>query len=125
MLKTTCKQARQNISTYIMNNFDGSNYDIETPATFQEAAAIILDTVKAERPNLCYYGIVTQAAFFDWCQGLPSLLDTCYYYNRSAVADLAAILEETEQEASRFTESQAEQQLTWLLYREITAAVRK
>ena len=33
--------------------------------------------------------------------GLPSVLDTCYFYNRSAVDDLGAILEETESEKAK------------------------
>lgn len=33
-------------------------------------------------------GYTNEQVFIDWCQGLPSILDTCYYYNRSAVADL-------------------------------------
>ena len=59
------------------------------------------------------------AAFADWCAGLPSVLDTLYFYNRSAVDDLGAILEETEQEKNRYTEQQAEQLLTSLIYREL------
>jgi hypothetical protein len=66
-----------------------------------------------------YYKNNECAAFTDWCAGLPSVLDTCYYYNRSAVADLAAILEETPAEAERFTETQAEELLTALIYREL------
>lgn len=54
------------------------------------------------------------------------ILDTCYYYNRSAVDDLGAILEETEEEKARFTEQEAEQLLTDLIYRELTkGAARK
>ena len=57
--------------------------------------------------------------FVDWCQGLPSALDTLYYYNRSAVDDLAAILEETEEEKAKYTEAQAEEILSRLIYREL------
>ena len=55
----------------------------------------------------------------DWCSGLPGVLDTCYYYNRSAVDDLGAILEETDEERARYTEEQAEKMLTTLIYREL------
>lgn len=66
-----------------------------------------------------------QDLFIEWCQGLPSVLDTCYYYNRSAVDDLASILEQNEQEKSKFTESQAEERLTYLIFREIRKVVSK
>lgn len=35
-LRTNSKKAKENIRLYIMGNFDGTNYDIETPATFKE-----------------------------------------------------------------------------------------
>lgn len=63
--------------------------------------------------------------FIYWCQGLPTIIDTCYYYNRSAVTDLAMILEESESEKSKFTERQAEEKLTHLIFREIKKAVSK
>ena len=60
-----------------------------------------------------------------WCQGLPSVIDTCYYYNRSAVEDLGDILEETEEERNRYTEQDAERLLSCLIYREIRKELRK
>lgn len=66
-----------------------------------------------------YYRNNEFAAFADWCAGLPGVLNTCYYYNRSAVDDLGAILEETSEEKARYTEEQAEKTLTTLIYREL------
>ena len=63
--------------------------------------------------------------FADWCAGLPSILNTCYYYNRSAVDDLGEILEETEEEKEKYTQTEAEKLLTALIYREIKKAVKK
>ena len=57
--------------------------------------------------------------FTDWTSGLPSVIDCLYYYNRSAVDDLAAILEETDSEKAQYSEQQAESLLTYLLYREL------
>lgn len=120
MLKTNCKQARENIRNYIVNNYDASGYDVNQEATdFTEIANIILDTFKDEMSWRLRRGENQQQAFVDWCQGLPSILNTCYYYNRSAVADVATILEETAEEASRYSEQVAEQLLTWLIYREL------
>ena len=120
MLRTNSKQARQNVQQYIIDHFDGCNYDIETPATFQEAADIILCIFRNENPAIGSYARMTEGErFAEWAAGLPSILDTCYYYNRSAVDDLGEILEETTEEKARYSESQAETLLTSLIYREL------
>ena len=120
MLRTNSKQARQNVQQYVVNHFDGCNYGIDTPATFQEAAAIILDVFRSEKPAEGSYSRMSEGErFADWAAGLPSILDTCYYYNRSAVDDLGAILEETAEEKARYSEAQAEALLTSLIYREL------
>ena len=129
MLKTNSKQARTNIHNYIMSNFDGCNYDIKTPDNFHDTALIIYHTFINEKYHLQedyrYYHNNECAAFTDWCAGLPSILDTCYYYNRSAVDDIGIILEETEEEKSRFNEDKAMDLLTALIYREIKREVNK
>lgn len=118
MLKTNSKQAKENIQRYIIEHFDCSGYDVEEPTTYQEMCQMIYDTMKKEKFH--NKSINEFEIFKDWCQGLPSILDTCYYYNRSALEDLKIILEETEDEANKYTEEQAEERLTYLLYREIT-----
>lgn len=130
MLKTNSKKARENIRTYIMDHFDPCGYDVnQNPATFEETAAIILETFAREKfyatQYIYRYGWGGYRVFRDWCQGLPSILDTCYYYNRSAVADLGAILEETPEEMERYTESEAEERLTALIFRELMRGVGK
>lgn len=120
MLKTNSKQARENVQAYIMQHFDGCNCDIETKETFTQTAAIIMDVFRSEKPAEGGYSRMSeQERFTEWAAGLPSILDTCYYYNRSAVDDLGKILEETEQEKARFTEQDAENRLTYLIYREL------
>lgn len=125
MLKTNSKKAMENIRAYIEENFDCTGYDLgKEPETFKEKALFILETCRKEK----FYSLNNKSSyeiFKDWCQGLPSLLDTCYYYNRSAVDDLAEILEETEEEKERFTESEAEEKLTYLMYRELTKVERR
>lgn len=121
MLKTNSKKAKENIKKYIMENFDFSNYEGEgkkSPETYKEICKCIYETMTEEK----FYSREKSGyeTFKTWCQGLPSLLDTCYYYNRSAVEDLKVILEETDAEAKKFTEAEAEERLTYLLYREIT-----
>lgn len=129
MLKTNTKKAAENIRVYIVNNFTPEGYTENPPQEWHEIAAFILDTFRNEkysRPNdYKYYRYSEIAAFLDWAAGLPGVLDTCYFYNRSAVDDLAAILEETDEEKARYTEEQAEKTLTNLIYRELLKGARK
>lgn len=120
MLRTNTKKAKENIKNYIIENFDCSGYDIETPETYKDICKTIYDTFYSEKVKYDNRKMPIYEIFKEWCSGLPSILDTCYYYNRSAVEDLKNILEETEEEAKKFTEEQAEERLTYLLYREIT-----
>ena len=139
MIKSNSKQAKQAIKKYIIDHLDATNYspdfDYITQAQADNAAGrrgvdifsmvahAIAATFYSEK---CRYdprykaGKISRLDLFaDWCSGLPSILDTCYYYNRSAVDDLAAILNETDDEKSKYSETQAEERLTWLIYREI------
>lgn len=121
MLKSNSKQARENIKQYIVENFTPENYTDEEITGFENIAKFILDVFKSEYYNVT--GRYTQAeAFKNWCSGLPSVCDTCYYYNRSAVEDLKKILDETDAEANKYTEQQAEELLTSLIYRELVRA---
>jgi hypothetical protein len=124
MLRTNSKKAIENIKAYIMAIFNGENYDIETPETFKETATIIYNTFAEEFLYEYNRRRNEQEVFTEWCAGLPSIIDTCYYYNRPAVKDLGDILEETEEERNRYTESDAERVLTYLIYREIKKAVK-
>lgn len=120
MLKTNSKKARENVRAYIIDNFTPEGYTDAPPETWPEIARFILETFRSEKYStpgeIRYYNGNIYAAFADWCAGLPSVLDTCYFYNRSAVRDLAGILEESETESARFTESDAENRLTYLIY---------
>ena len=124
MLKTNSKKARENVRNYIVERFAPEGYTDNPPQEFPGIARFILAAFPNEKYHLPedfrYYRNNEFAAFADWCAGLPSVLDTCYYYNRSAVADLGAVLEETDEEKARYTEEQAESTLTLLIYRELT-----
>lgn len=128
MLKTNSKKAIENIKNYIVNNFDFTNYEEytneEKPETFETIAKFIYKCfIEEKRYNNDNYKYSEQAIFLDWCSGLPSVLDTCYFYNRSAVDDLAVILEEAEAEKEKYSEADAEKLLTNLIYREIKKAI--
>lgn len=105
MLKTYSKEAVKNIKNYVCDNVDFTGYDkyayIEK---FEEdtkhGRQIDMFSVYAYAIYDCFYdekvkydkrNMSIQDLFIEWCQGLPSVLDTCYYYNRSAVDDLAYI----------------------------------
>ena len=122
MLRTNSKQARENIRQYIIENFTPENYTEENIQGFGNIAKFILEVFKEEYGNLILRYNTQQKAFENWCSGLPSVLDTCYYYNRSAVEDVKNILEETDAEASKYNEQQAEELLTSLIYRELMRA---
>lgn len=119
MLRSNSKKARENVKQYIINNFSPESYTDTTLTEWHDIAEFIYNCFRSEKYNCLQdyrYFNSEYYAFCEWCQGLPSVLDTCYYYNRSAVNDLGEILEETEQEKSKYTESQAEKQLTILIY---------
>ena len=128
MLRTNSKKANENIRAYIMDNFTPENYTDDPPKDFPEVAAFILGVFRTEQKHILngdYYRAIEFAAFTDWCKGLPAVLDTCYYYNRSAIEDLGAILEETAEEKARLTGPEAERRLTWLIYRELSKGASK
>lgn len=129
MLKINSKKARANLRQYIIDNYDPCGYDLPEASSFEQTATNIYNTFKAETKYFLsrsrYAGADDYLKFEDWCRGLPSIIDTCYYYNRSAIEDLGNILEETEAEKAKFTEERAEHTLTLLIYNEIIKAVRK
>lgn len=123
-LKTNSKQARSNVRAYIMQHADFSGYDIDPGGHFPDVARAIMSIFREEKKR-CHIGplehpyLHEELRFIDWCQGLPSVLDTCYYYNRSAVADLGAILQQSIEKREQYEESQAEELLTKLIYKEL------
>lgn len=126
MLRTNSKQARENIRAYISEIYTPEGYDLPETRSFRDIATNIYNAFKAETgPRKHNHFTSEQNIFIEWASGLPSIIDTCYYYNRPAVTDLGDILEETETERARFTEAEAENLLSILIYREIKKAVEK
>lgn len=127
MLKTNSKKARENIRAYIMSRHSCEEY-AATPADFTQfeavAAAIYADFDRVTNTPINRRTSL-QDRFCDYAAGLPAIIDTCYYYNRSARADLCEILEETPEESERYTEAAAEKLLSYLIYREIERSARK
>lgn len=122
-LRTNSKKAIENIKKYVVDHYCPWDYE-NAPETddFNTIAAVILDTFKAEYINDYNRRENRQELFARWASGLPGILDTCYYYNRPAVDDLGKILEESDTEKAKYSESAAADMLTYLIYREITKA---
>lgn len=132
MLRTNSKKAVENIRAYIIKHFDGENYNFPGDANdFHEVAAFIYKCFIDEKYKGAegYYarrGYSMQNIFAEWAAGLPSVLDTCYFYNRSAVDDLAEILEESDSEKAKYSDEQkAEKLLTNLISLHIFKEARK
>ena len=108
------KQTKENLRIYITNNYDPSNYDLDDCRDFSCIAKNILETFRSEkRYSLCYSEF---DKFEDWCQGLPSILDTCYYYIRSAFDDLSYLFPDNEREIKKLPEESAQRLLTRIIY---------
>ena len=117
MLKTNSKAVRERIQHFINTHVDFSGYDLEkTPETTAEINKAIFDCFLSETK---FSNIANnQERFIDWCCGLPSILDCCYYLN-SAVEMLGDILDETSAERAKYTEEQAERLFSYLIYKEV------
>ena len=124
MLKTNSKAARENIRAYIMANANTEEYAETACNTFEEVAAAIYADFDRVTNIPINRRMSLQDRFCEYAAGLPSIIDTCYYYNRSAVDDLAEILEETPEERAKYSEDDAERLLSLLIFREIEKAVR-
>lgn len=132
MLKTNSKKVIEKVRKYCVDSWNdyAEEEGLPTAESFEVASKEILKNCINEK--LCfekekrldflkhYYSNSFFAAFEDWCQGLPRSLDTYYYYNRIAVDQLGDWLEESEEEKQRFSETEAEQKITYLLFRELT-----
>lgn len=133
MLRSNTKKAKENILNHIRTT--SAYYYIEDCGApkdigIDDLCALILHdfrTAWAEeiRNNARRQKPKTyQEMFTDWGSGLcaGSLFD---YFLGDAVQVLGDILEETEDERKQFSEYQAEQMLSRIIYREVTDHARK
>ena len=133
MLKTNCKKAIDNIWAYLESYIDNINDEIiawnPEMEYLQRGNRKALATViykeylieKRNNNNEWLAGRVTDYELFeDWASGLAMCGIFDYWYSVPAIKTLGDILEETETERERFTESDAEKMLTRLIYREVT-----
>lgn len=116
MFRTNSKQARENLKNYIMQSWNIEEED--QGRTWKETQKDIIDSFNYEAYSSEYERRQNrQEAFKNWLLGLPrNLGDFCLC---NAVKDLGDILEETEEERARFTEDQAEEKISALIYTEV------
>ena len=123
MLRTNSKKVIEKVRKYIIDGVDHEYFELEADPDFNTACKLILTACESEKKySRSRSGFET---FKDWAQGLPSAFNTMYYYNVSAVDMLGAWLEETESEKAKYSESEAEEMITRLIYRELTKGAAK
>lgn len=132
MLKSNSKKAIDNIRRYIMEVSEDIREEEENSLCFDYdisdfdgmADCILNDHFYIEylknNKEFALHRKTLQELFTDWAAGLPLNIFDYYYYYADAVEILGDILEETEEERNRFTEEQAAQKLTYLIFRELT-----
>lgn len=119
MLKTNSKKAQKNLLNYVVSNlseYAADGYNLEVT---ENNAYNIIDTMFHEE----YYGY-TREHFFRFASSL-SCGNVFDYFLHDAVNVLGEILEETESEKSRFTETQAENLLTSMIYNNVLKSRNK
>lgn len=103
-----------------VNKEEAKEYDHITITNFDQAREFVIKRwTEEEGWGRNHYYKTAFDCFLAWCQGLPSALDTCYFYNRSAIKNLAVILEETPRQALKHTQTEAELFLTKLIFKEL------
>ena len=128
-LRTNSKQAKANLNKYISQAADylrdcgydqAEEFNLDNDLALSAAIWEVFNSEKyytidhINKMRISWYEV-----FKEWAQGLAlNLFD--YYYNVSAVNLLGDILEETEAERNKYSEEQAEETLTRLIYRTIT-----
>ena len=127
-LRTNSKQAKENIKNYIIDCFHDSDFESWNNVKVEDyntICEVILSTFYEEKmrfDNRFKAGRMTKTdLFFDWCQGLPSILGCEYYYDVNACDLLGSFLDETAAEKAKYTENEAEACITRLLWRELNA----
>lgn len=128
MLKTNSKKAKENLKNYIMKYSESSfndckNYEKEKfkyKNTFSDRCTWLYKKFRSEKKGEEKAYNNEFLMFDSWAAGLAcNQLFLYRWFTRSAQNDVASILEESETEKEKYTESQAMDLLTKLIYREI------
>ena len=122
-IRTNSKQARKNVVDYIRTYAEDHLEEAGLQGCSDaEMLQYIRDQFTREAcytNNLRRCGFNLFQVFKDWAGGLPLGQLFVYLLRRSAVDDLGAILHETDAEKAKYTEEQAEEMLTRLIFRAV------
>ena len=123
MLRSNSKKVIDKVRNYIIDSVDHGYFGLGSDPDFNTACKLVLAACENEkRYSRSRSGFDT---FMDWSQGLPSAFNTLYYYNVSAVDMLGSWLEESEIEKAKYSEHEAAEIITRLIYRELTKGAAK
>lgn len=123
MLRTNSKKARANVLQYLRDNSEYirecAEYDNITIESDADICKYIWnDFIRVKKHEFRRSRVSYQDHFSDYASGLPlGVFD--YHYHCEAVNILGDILEETEEERAKYTESDAERVLDYLIFREV------
>lgn len=134
MLKTNSKKAKENLKNYIVNFSESAFQDDKKHKenfiynnSFKDRCKWLYKKFRSEKKGeeKAYYN--NEFLMFEsWAAGLAcNELFLYRWFTRSAKNDLGAILEETEEQKNRFSEMDAINKLTFLIYREIINNMNK
>ena len=119
MIKSNSIQARMGIRQYIRDNYCPEGYDeYEETDSMKRIAHNVLSCFYDEKVKYDTRRMIYEDLFLEWMAGLPTILHADYFL-LSAKNVLGDILEETEEERDRFTETQAEEKLTRMIWSEL------
>lgn len=128
LLQELNNKQRERLNMYIRSIFDPEGYEecegyVSADATFSSICNFIYNTFK----NEMRYGALGRRQerdiFEDWCRGLPSIIDTCYYYNRSAAEDYKEIMEY--KKGAKISDPTAEKYITYLIFQTLKSEINK
>lgn len=123
MLRSNSAKALSNIRKWILENTDTEGYDFSEVKDFKQACEFIMTCFYNEKVLYDKRKMSFQELFIEWLQGLPDAIDSAsYIYHCNARNILADMLEETETEKNSFTERQAEDKISYLIFREVFKA---
>lgn len=119
MLKTNSKKLKVKIENYLKDGWGDYLLDNPKMASFEYKEGI-KKIFELEKPKTNIYNQLIYNSnyerFKDWMCGLCSAIYSNYYYNISAVELVGDLLEQTQEERNKYTEEQAEELMTRLLY---------
>ena len=122
-IRSNSKTARAGVVDYIRNYTED---DLQEAGLLGCSDAVMLAYIRDQfTREACYEnnmrrcGWSLYTVFKDWARGLPLGQLFVYMLRRSAVDDLGAILHETDAEKAKYTEEQAEEMLTRLIFRAV------